>query len=209
MGRALIAEDAEPVRRLLKILLEREGLQVDTATTGSEALAHLRSHHFDLILLDLMMPQISGYEVLSHLSQHRPEELARLIIITAAPERELSQVLASNPALVVIRKPFDIRQVAQAVRERLGGESASERAVHPPAGEEQDPAQAGQEPGLFALHCVACKSTSGFEARTERESWDTARLSGWQVVAFPREDIGARPQRHLITICPACTRLEG
>lgn len=203
MGRALIAEDAEPVRRLLQILLEREGLQVDTAKSGREALDHLTSRKFDLILLDLMLPEISGYQVLSHLSEHQPDALRKLILITAASEKELGLLLSAEPGLAVIRKPFDIRQVSALVRQRLGTEPPAELEAHEAA--EHRGEEPGGEPALFELHCMACDSVSGFEAGSERQAWERAREAGWHVVVFLKEDSASRkPKRQLITFCPVC-----
>src|SRR6185436_15601647 len=61
--RILLAEDEESLRRILRVNLELEGFEVVTANTGKEALKHFNEQHFDLIILDVMMPEIDGFQV--------------------------------------------------------------------------------------------------------------------------------------------------
>jgi CheY-like chemotaxis protein len=182
MGRALIAEDAEPVRRLLATLLLRQGLEVVTARSGREALEHLKRTSFDVILLDLMMPDVSGYTVLEHLKTEHPQMLKHLIIVTAVSERELSRVLDENPDIRVLRKPFDVSQVADAVSRQL--------LVAGPS---------------IAVSCLSCDFRTDFDAESEKVAWVAARQAGWHIVTFVKEDTGSKRMKTLaITFCPAC-----
>lgn len=87
--RVLIIEDEKPLQHALQLKLQREGFEIVTGTNGQEALDLLRSQEFDVVLLDLMMPEIDGFQVLeqkstfagspsifvlSNLSQHEDEE---------------------------------------------------------------------------------------------------------------------------------------
>ncbi len=89
--RVLIVEDEKPLSHALDLKLQHEGFTTTVATNGQEALDALESSQFDLILLDLMMPMIDGFQVLeklstsgkmptvfvlSNLSQHEDEERA-------------------------------------------------------------------------------------------------------------------------------------
>ncbi len=111
--RVLIVEDDEPIRSLLTAVLGRRGQQIDTATNGAEGIQRLRQCNYSLVLLDLMMPVMSGYEFLEALEQqsgsdHRP----LVIVLTAGPvQRHL------NPAFVAgtIKKPFDIEILVDTV----------------------------------------------------------------------------------------------
>jgi DNA-binding response OmpR family regulator len=87
--RVLIIEDEKPLQHALQLKLQREGFETVTGENGHEALELLKSQAFDVVLLDLMMPEIDGFQVLeqrstfmgnpavfvlSNLSQHEDEE---------------------------------------------------------------------------------------------------------------------------------------
>ena len=114
MGRALVAEDAETLRRLLATLLQRQGLQVSTAKTGREALGHLQSTDYDLILLDLMMPVMSGDEFRRR--QLAEPEYAGVPVICMTAAHDGSQRARHMKAAQFFQKPVDFDQLITAVR---------------------------------------------------------------------------------------------
>jgi PAS domain S-box-containing protein len=82
--RALVVEDDEDTRRWLHHALEREGWQVGEATNGREALARLAEAPVDVILLDLMMPEMDGFEFLAERRQNQALVRIPVIVVTAA-----------------------------------------------------------------------------------------------------------------------------
>jgi signal transduction histidine kinase/DNA-binding NarL/FixJ family response regulator len=84
----LVVDDNELNRDLLVRRLNRQGHTVTVAINGREALAHLENAHFDLILLDIMMPEMNGYEVLAHLKADPVLQHIPVIVISAANETE-------------------------------------------------------------------------------------------------------------------------
>lgn len=66
-GQILIVEDGEPIARALKLKLEHEGFLVHIATDGEEAVHLLDEHSFNLVILDLMMPHMDGFEFLQYM----------------------------------------------------------------------------------------------------------------------------------------------
>ncbi len=76
--RALVVDDDEPIRTMLAEVVSRQGVEVDTACDGVEAIERIDRQHYDVILLDLMMPRVDGYGVLGHLKEHHPDRLAFL-----------------------------------------------------------------------------------------------------------------------------------
>lgn len=103
--RILVVDDDTAIRTLLFTILRRRGLGVDTARNGAEALEKLGRCRYVLMLLDLMMPVISGWKVLESLSTVEPALRPVVILLTAGNElREF------DPDLVVgsVRKPFDV-----------------------------------------------------------------------------------------------------
>lgn len=109
---ALIVENDAPVRFLLRVLLERDGYTVTEASNGTEALALLARRSFDVIILDLMMPQVSGYQLLESLG--RPARRANIIVLSAVPRP--GAAVTSHPSVhAFIRKPFDITELLENV----------------------------------------------------------------------------------------------
>jgi CheY-like chemotaxis protein len=126
-SRVLIVEDEETIRALLvDFLNSSSNLAVDSARDGVEALHQLATQRYDVILLDLMMPKMSGVDLLDSLSAmtsdpslSTPATLPAVIVITAAPDDFLPREQLRNrfPTLVrdVLRKPVDIAVLASAI----------------------------------------------------------------------------------------------
>lgn len=107
-ARALIVDDDEAIRVMLAAIVRQQGFTVDTARDGEEAIAKLENDsNYNVILLDLMMPRVNGYDVLRHVASTRPELLSRIIIATAVPEREIRRQI-SEPVFKVHLKPFEL-----------------------------------------------------------------------------------------------------
>lgn len=109
--RALVAEDDPNVRLLLRRLLAREGYEVIAALDGIEALEKLRAEDFDVVILDLMMPKLNGFEILARLHRDRPEALRRIVVVTAFSR----QLDLQSEICAVVSKPFDIAELTRTV----------------------------------------------------------------------------------------------
>ena len=120
--RALVCEDDAAIRTLLLTLLGRQGFEVDNAANGHEALAALEERDYDLVVLDLMMPKSSGYDVLSELAETRPAILSRIVILTAAALAGRGDFPYKVAAVVI--KPFDVLELAQLARNVAGSSVA-------------------------------------------------------------------------------------
>jgi CheY-like chemotaxis protein len=110
--RLLVVDDDDAIRALLFTVLRRRGLKVDTARNGIEATERCARCRYAVMLLDLMMPRMSGYEVLERLEAMPPEQRPFVIVLTAGTEpRQL------NPEIVAgtVRKPFDIELLLDTV----------------------------------------------------------------------------------------------
>src|SRR5688572_20749922 len=84
--RILVVDDDDAIRALLSTVLRRRGLRVETARNGVEALARLGECRYSLLLLDLMMPLMSGYQVLEHIADDSASTRPLLIVLTAGVE---------------------------------------------------------------------------------------------------------------------------
>jgi len=121
--RVLVCEDDRAIRTLVELLLRRRGYTVDVAVDGEAAITALAGRPYDVIVLDLLMPGTTGYEVLDYLRQNHPQQLSRVIITTASQNafREVFPIAIAS----MIRKPFDIYELEELVRRVAGG-------LHPP-----------------------------------------------------------------------------
>lgn len=113
VGRALVCEDDGAIRALVTRVVEREGFDVDIAKDGGEALKKLGGGCYDLLVLDLMMPHVDGFEVLRRLREERPKALKRVIVMTAVSQEVADFV---EPICMFLPKPFDIDRLSTAVR---------------------------------------------------------------------------------------------
>jgi DNA-binding response OmpR family regulator len=116
----LIADDEANIVISLEFLMKREGHRVTVARDGDAALAAIRAERPDLVLLDVMMPGKSGFEVCQ--AVRADESLAGLkILMLSAKGRDTD--LAKGSALgadAYMTKPFSTRELAEKVRELLG-----------------------------------------------------------------------------------------
>jgi CheY-like chemotaxis protein len=111
----LVVEDDAPLRRLLTLTLEREDLTVTVVADGAEAIDALARESFRVVLLDLMMPRISGWDVIEWLKAN-PSNLPRTLVVVTAADRNVFTEL--DPAIVnaIIVKPFDTYELAGYVK---------------------------------------------------------------------------------------------
>jgi signal transduction histidine kinase len=87
-GQILVVDDNQTNRLTLSLSLKSQGYKVDLAESGQQALAMLRQHPFDLLLLDIMMPDLDGYQVLAQIKQDRTLRDIPVIVISALEEME-------------------------------------------------------------------------------------------------------------------------
>ena len=111
----LIVEDDLAIRRLVKMVLTREGYQVEVASDGIEAVLKLGLADYDVIILDLMMPNLDGFSFIETMAEHDPERLRRIIVTSAASPGVIKERMRGTPFLVV-PKPFDINELIAHVR---------------------------------------------------------------------------------------------
>ena len=118
--KVLIADDEPNIVTSLEFLMTRSGYEVKVARTGEEALALVASFAPDLVLLDVMMPQRSGYEVCQKMRE-RPEWRHIKIVMLSAKgrEAEVSKGLSLG-ADAYVTKPFSNRELIARVGELLG-----------------------------------------------------------------------------------------
>ncbi|MGZ7031254.1 MAG: response regulator [Thermoanaerobaculia bacterium] len=105
-----MVEDDPAIRRLVKMVLERETCSVDTASDGIEAVLKLGLAEFNVIILDLMMPHLDGFSFIETLAENDPERLRQIIVTSAASPAVIRDRMKGKP-FSVLPKPFDISQL--------------------------------------------------------------------------------------------------
>lgn len=118
----LVVDDNENMRRLLRFQFESRGYRVVEAADGQEAIEKARGSHVDLITLDLMMPSMSGYDLLGMLREDPLTRSVPILIVSVVEDEETGILLGANDYL---RKPFFESELMSKVRRLLTGESRS------------------------------------------------------------------------------------
>ena len=116
-SRILIVEDEKNMREVMKILLEGEGYEVTCAKNGIEALSLMNGEIFDLIITDIKMPGVDGFQVLKKVQELSPETL--VLMITAFGTTESAVEAMKLGAYDYIHKPFKIDEIRIAVRRAI------------------------------------------------------------------------------------------
>ena len=114
-----MVDDDEPIRTLLAKVVERQNLDVDTASDGAEAIERLRQDGYSVVLLDLMMPRVDGFAVLRYMQEQRPAALSCTIVASAVPENEVLKRF-SAPVYRFHSKPFDIQRLISDINHCVG-----------------------------------------------------------------------------------------
>ena len=117
--RILVVDDSEDMRDLLQRLLERAGYRVVLAADGQASLTQAKRHHPDLVLMDLSLPDMDGWEAVGHLRKMREFRTIPIIAVTAhVSPREEERAMAAGCS-AHIGKPFDTRVLLQEVARLL------------------------------------------------------------------------------------------
>lgn len=130
--RVLVADDDQAIRQLVATIIRREGIEVDVAADGYEAIEHLKKREYPVILVDLMMPRVDGFGVIDHLRRNPQLHKAVVLVISAYADQKFKQV---DPEVVtgVIRKPFEVADLGTLVRLCVTGfEAVKQRLAQPP-----------------------------------------------------------------------------
>jgi two-component system cell cycle response regulator CpdR len=122
MIRILLTEDDAAMREYLARALERSGYQVASVGCGTEAIPLLEAERFDLLLTDIVMPEMDGIELAQRASAMAPEMQVMFITGFAAVTLRAGKAM---PAAKVLSKPFHLRDLVLEVDRMFGRMSAS------------------------------------------------------------------------------------
>ena len=106
MARILFVDDDEILRELMRMYLESENFEVEEAENGQDAMEKLAGDHFDLIIVDVVMPVMDGIRFLAWLRNHE-EPRPKIIVLSATQTVDEDKEFSALGVLTVIRKPVD------------------------------------------------------------------------------------------------------
>jgi len=119
--RVLVVDDEPNIVMSLRFLMEREGFEVEVAPTGEAALDALGQAPADLVLLDVMMPRLDGFEVCQRIRGNPAWAGTKIVMLTAKGrevERDKGLALGADE---YVTKPFSTRELVARVKQILGG----------------------------------------------------------------------------------------
>lgn len=116
--RVLIAEDDPSIRRLLIVSLRSRGYETVEACDGAEALEAMRAGQADLVVLDLMMPKVTGWQVLAERAADPALRSIPVIVVTAERGDEVTKILDDGIA-ALLPKPFNLDALQALVKSSL------------------------------------------------------------------------------------------
>lgn len=115
----LIVDDSNTNNLLLENILDSEGINTEIAFSGKEALKLLKIKKPSLILLDIMMPNIDGFDVLNIIKANAETKEIPVVFITAKNDYNIKQKAIDKGAADLIQKPIDINKVLEIVKQYI------------------------------------------------------------------------------------------
>jgi DNA-binding response OmpR family regulator len=124
MALVLVVDDEEDIRELVRINLELDGHKVDTASDGTDALGQLDQCVPDVVILDVMMPGMDGWDVLAKIKSAGVPDLARVpVLMLTARTDDMDRIRGGiEGAIRYITKPFSLSDLREEVRKALEGD---------------------------------------------------------------------------------------
>lgn len=116
-GNILVVDDEPSIRFTLKRLLERVGYRVETAENANQAQHHLEGNPFDIVLSDIVMPGLSGIELLKMIRKMAPQ--VQVIIMTGEPTAETAAEARQAGASDYLLKPVSMEMILQALEKAM------------------------------------------------------------------------------------------
>jgi CheY-like chemotaxis protein len=113
----LVTDDDELSRRLMRVILTREGHRVEVAANGREALEAVKNSKFDIVFMDLNMPEMDGMEASRQIRAWEDRDSHTFIVaLTASYLPEIGQALFDSGIDNYISKPFEVRQIQELLK---------------------------------------------------------------------------------------------
>jgi two-component system, OmpR family, response regulator MprA len=110
-GKVLVVDDDERVQILVKALFRRRGVAIECAGDGVRAMERLRRTRYDAVILDLMLPEPNGFDIIREIRSRDRALLDHTIVLTAAADITLRDFADARSVRRVMRKPFNVEEL--------------------------------------------------------------------------------------------------
>jgi CheY-like chemotaxis protein len=119
MARVLIADDSVTLRTILRIAVEKRGHHATLAVDGADALDRMQREHFDLVLLDFVMPRLNGYQVAQAMRSIRSLRTTPVVLVSAKADQIGERFMSQTGAQTTLQKPFTPQQLQDVLAQYL------------------------------------------------------------------------------------------
>ncbi len=119
MAKILLAEDEDVLRMLVVDSLEDEGHDIDEASDGMEALDYVKRYEYDLVLMDYMMPGMTGWEVIKEIRQMPEKRKVKILMLSAKSQKSDQEQVLQEGADYFMAKPFSPLALVNRIEEIL------------------------------------------------------------------------------------------
>ena len=116
----LVVDDDMDIAKMLKVRIEAEGYEFISATEGKEMLEILKAKKPDIILLDIMLPNMDGYSTLREMRKNEKYTDIPVIILSAKEKKKLGDLFALEKIAFFIEKPFDTKELLEKIKISIG-----------------------------------------------------------------------------------------
>ncbi len=115
----LVVDDSTTNVVLLEAILDEKGYKIHTAFNAKEAYSIISKHHPDLILLDLLMPKISGFDFLEEIKKNKKTKDTPVIVVSALTDEDNIDRIMRMGAIDFVKKPIDLQYLVDKVKSIL------------------------------------------------------------------------------------------
>lgn len=127
MAKILIIEDDPLMSRMYQKIFTFEGYEVDVAENGEDGLVKVKNGNPNLVLLDIMMPKMNGFEVLEKLkSDPATKKLPIVILTNLAGQKDAETAMSKGAVKYIVKSEYEPKQIANMVKEVLAGYTREE-----------------------------------------------------------------------------------
>jgi len=119
MAKIMVVDDETDLRNLVKLIMEKEGFEVETAENGKEFLDKVDDFKPDLVLLDVMMPGLTTREILKKLKKKKTQPKIALLTVVRYSDEEKEKLFDMGNIVDYITKPFDVQHLIASVNKHI------------------------------------------------------------------------------------------
>lgn len=119
MTKIMVVDDDPDLRKMLNIMLHKEGFQTDTAEDGTEFLNRIDNFDPDIVTLDVMMPGLTTSEILKKLKDKKSKPKIILLTVVRYSEEEKKKILNMGDVVDYVTKPFDLDELTERIYKHI------------------------------------------------------------------------------------------